>query len=145
MHGNCCINCDHYMSKEEICAIRSAKGILENNMMSPPCLDELSRIVGLNTSKLKRGFRAVYNTTPYASLHKARMVKAGNLLSQKGMNVSQVAWTVGYSNLSHFAAAFLKHYGVNPKVFQMSKGKERLSSLGIQGRNATLLASPENA
>ena len=48
------------------------------------------------------------------------MEKAYALLPQGRMNVSEVAWEVGYINVSHFGAAFRKQYGVNPKVFQVA-------------------------
>ncbi|MFW9259071.1 helix-turn-helix domain-containing protein [Nostoc sp. CALU 546] len=34
------------------------------------------------------------------------------------MTVAQVAQAVGYSHLSHFAAAFRKKFGVNPSTYR---------------------------
>ncbi len=99
--------------------IRQARAILTENMTSPPPLMELSAMVGLNISKLKNGFHAVYNKTAYRCLHEDRMDKARHLLCAGEMNVSEVAWGVGYANVGHFSSAFSKYFGVKPKTLQM--------------------------
>lgn len=44
------------------------------------------------------------------------MTRLRFLLESGIMNVTEVAQAVGYSNLSHFAAAFRKKLGVNPSI-----------------------------
>ncbi|MEL6439903.1 MAG: helix-turn-helix domain-containing protein [Cyanobacteria bacterium J06621_8] len=46
------------------------------------------------------------------------MERSHLLLSSGEMNVTEVAQTVGYTNLSHFAAAFRKKYGINPSIIK---------------------------
>ncbi len=99
--------------------IRRARAILTENMASPPRLAELSSMVGLNINKLKTGFHSVYEKTPYRCLHEDRMDKARHLLRSGDMNVSEVAWDVGYANIGHFSAAFSKYFGVKPKTLQL--------------------------
>jgi AraC-like DNA-binding protein len=83
-------------------------------MESPPSIIELSRRVGLNDFKLKIGFKAIYGTTVYGLLRDERLEKARLLLEMNSMNVGEVAYSVGYSNPSHFANAFKKKFGINP-------------------------------
>ena len=99
--------------------IRRARAILTENMASPPRLVELSAMVGLNINKLKMGFHSVYEKTPYRCLHEDRMDKARHLLRSGDMNVSEVAWDVGYANVGHFSSAFSKYFGVKPKALQL--------------------------
>ena len=100
--------------------IRYGREILKSRMENAPLLDELSRITGLSPSKLNRGFKIVFGKTAYTCLHEDRMARAHELLSRRHMNVSQVAWQVGYINVGHFSTAFRKHYGIRPKAFQMA-------------------------
>ena len=46
------------------------------------------------------------------------MERSRLLLESGAMNVTEVAKRVGYSNMSHFAAAFRKKFGINPSVFK---------------------------
>lgn len=100
--------------------IRHARSILESEMTEAPNLLALSGRTGLSISKLKKGFMIVYGKTAYACLHQYRMERAHTLLSQHRMNVSNVAWEVGYINVGHFGTAFRKQFGVRPKEFQLA-------------------------
>ncbi|MEL7039784.1 MAG: AraC family transcriptional regulator [Cyanobacteria bacterium J06592_8] len=107
--------------KDEIDRLHSAKDILIKNLNNPPSLNALSRQVGLNEYKLKQGFRHVFNNTVFGYLHDYRMTRSRLLLESGTLNVTEVAQAVGYTNLSHFAAAFRKKHGVNPSVFKKTK------------------------
>jgi AraC family transcriptional regulator, transcriptional activator of the genes for pyochelin and ferripyochelin receptors len=95
-----------------------AKDILLTNIAQPPSLLELAKQVGLNDYKLKIGFRRVFNTTVFGYLYQQRMLEAGRLLLGTQLKVSEVAQVVGYANQSRFAAAFRKHFGVNPVTYR---------------------------
>jgi len=109
------------LTRNEEQRIRDARKILSSRMTDPPTLAELSDLTGLNLTKLKKGFKLVFGKTAYACFLEDRLERAHTLLSRGSMNVSQVAWEVGYINVSHFSAAFRKQYGVSPKTFQMAE------------------------
>lgn len=115
------------LNLDDVDRIYSAKKILIDQLDHPPSLMELSRRVGLNDFKLKVGFRQVFGTTVFGYLHQHRMERARQLLSDRRMNVREVAQAVGYTNQSHFAAAFRKQFGVNPKSY-LSQTKSALGS-----------------
>jgi AraC family transcriptional activator of pyochelin receptor len=48
------------------------------------------------------------------------MQKARQLFDRAEMNVSQVAWTIGYTNVSQFTKAYKKRFGVLPKHYLKS-------------------------
>ncbi|UKO96877.1 helix-turn-helix transcriptional regulator [Nostoc sp. UHCC 0870] len=104
---------------DDIDRIYYAKEILTGNLDNPPSLIELARQVGLNDYKLKLGFRQVFGTTAFSYLHQQRMEKARQLLLEGQMNVKEVARAVGYTNQSHFATAFRKQFGTNPKSYDL--------------------------
>jgi AraC-like DNA-binding protein len=89
-------------------------------MTNAPPLTELSAETGLSLSKLKKGFKIVFGKTAYACLHEDRMERAHSLLSERRLNVSQVAWEIGYINVGHFSTAFRKQFGIRPKEFQLN-------------------------
>jgi AraC-like DNA-binding protein len=98
--------------------VRRARELLRQGMDEPPGLGELAAAVGVNTTTLKRGFRAVFDKTAFGCLHEDRMARAGELLQQGRMNVSEVAWEIGYTNVGHFSVAFRKHFGVRPREYR---------------------------
>ncbi|MFO1443569.1 helix-turn-helix transcriptional regulator [Bacillus sp. Bva_UNVM-123] len=95
--------------------IRQAQAIIIENMINPPSLIELSRLIGLNDYKLKKGFKEMFGTTVFGYLREKRLEKARYLLQDGSMNVTEVANAVGYSNPSYFAEAFKRKFGTNPK------------------------------
>lgn len=99
---------------DDIERIYEARDILIRNMDNPPSLLELARQVGLNDTKLKRGFRQIFNATVFGCLHAQRMERAILLLQDGKVNVTEVAYEVGYSNPGNFTRAFARHFGCNP-------------------------------
>ena len=94
--------------------IRAAREILLARMQNPPGLKELAHLVGTNEFKLKKGFNQVFGSTVFGLLHEKRMQMAREMLLDGRVNVSQAAWEVGYTNVSHFITAFRKCFGVTP-------------------------------
>lgn len=91
-----------------------ARDILAKNLESPPRLRDLAVQVGMGETRLKRGFKLLFGAPPYEWLHENRLVTARELLLQPGASVSQVAYRVGYTNVSHFIAAFVRRFGARP-------------------------------
>ena len=101
----------------EVERIHLARGILEREFTDPPTLLTLARRVGLNDFKLKRGFREVLGQTVFGYVRQLRMERARYLLEGGDLNVTEVALSVGYNSLSHFADAFKRSFGVLPSHY----------------------------
>jgi AraC-like DNA-binding protein len=97
--------------------IHEARDILVRNLENPPSLLGLARQVGLNDTKLKRGFRQVFGATVFGYLQSKRMERGRQLLAEGKINVTEVAYEVGYSSRAHFSRAFTKQFGLNPIVY----------------------------
>lgn len=100
--------------------VRAAAALLAQHLDSPPPLGELARQAGLSETSLKRGFRQIFGTTAFGYLRARRMERARALLASGDATVLEAAALVGYSNPSHFSAAFRREFGVNPKTFQLT-------------------------
>lgn len=103
-----------------IAQIHTAAELLRRKLEVPPSLAALSREVGLSETTLKRGFHRVFNTTVFGYLRTCRMERAHALLLSGEATVLEAAALVGYSNPSNFSAAFRRHFGINPKEFQLT-------------------------
>lgn len=68
--------------------------------------------------------RELTGMTPNEYLRKRRMEKAVDLLAERGMNISEVAYRVGFSEPHHFSRTFKQYYGVTPKKYQKGKSSD---------------------
>ena len=102
------------LSREDRRKLYMAEEILKTNLASPPSLKALSRSCGLNENKVKRGFREMFGESVGSLLRRERMRLALDLLTASDLPVGLVANSVGYSNHSHFIAAFRREFGDTP-------------------------------
>jgi AraC-like DNA-binding protein len=103
------------LSSRDVDCVRHAATLLAADLEQAPSLGELAQAVGMSRSKLHLCFQQVHGCTPFAYLRDRRLETAANLLAQGDMNVTEVAYAVGYASLSHFTKVFAAHFGVLPR------------------------------
>lgn len=101
--------------------IRQAADILRQRLDDPPTISQLSDLVGLNESDLKRRFKDLYGNTIASYSRQKRLEAACNLLLHSSLGVSPIALEVGFSNPSQFARAFRQQFGLNPSEYRRSR------------------------
>ena len=69
----------------------------------------------MSTTKLKTKFKQVYGMKLYEFYNRNRLEKAKEMLKSGHYSVKQVGYDIGFSNLSNFAKAFKKEFGMLPK------------------------------
>lgn len=113
-------NCPFLLDEANVEKIRLAKRIVIERMTHPPQLKELAREVGLNEYQLKAGFKNIYGSPVFQFLTDYKMEHARKLLDSGNYKVNEVGFMVGYSNPSHFIAAFKRKFGITPKKYSMA-------------------------
>lgn len=91
-----------------------AREIITTDLSKPPSINELSKRIGINSTKLKKNFKDLFGLPVYKFLHEERLKKAYDLLCNGDMGVQETSWYVGYDSLSSFSNAFFKKFGVRP-------------------------------
>jgi AraC-like DNA-binding protein len=94
--------------------IYEARKIILDCYRSPPSLGELSRKVGLNEFKLKKGFLRVFGNTVFGCLYDYRMELARQHIEEGKKSVKEIAYSVGYKSTSRFSDAFKRKFGARP-------------------------------
>lgn len=107
-----------WLSQSDRQKLLRAKDLLLSDLTQAPTITALSRETGLSVLKIKRGFRLLFNHSVYGLFQTERMQEARRRLMTGSMPVMRVATDLGYSNASHFTAAFYKQFGVNPSTFK---------------------------
>jgi signal transduction histidine kinase/DNA-binding response OmpR family regulator len=95
--------------------IHKVVSIIEKNMGEPSfCVENLSREAAMSSVQLYRKLKAVTGSTPNELIRSMRLDRASSLLRQRGGNVAEVAYQVGFSNLSYFSKCFREKFGHTP-------------------------------
>ena len=91
-----------------------AKELLASKLDNPPTIVELSKLVGINEYKLKKGFKELFGTTIFGFIHDSRMSLAKRLLLGTDKSAAEIAYEAGYNSPQYFSNAFKKKFGVTP-------------------------------
>jgi len=100
---------------KDVRALREVEEILSNNNLDKfPSIEQLSRTAMMSSTKLKTKFKSIYGMKLYEYYNRHRLEKARGLLQSGEYSVKEVGLDIGFSNLSNFAKAFKKEFGILP-------------------------------
>jgi AraC-like DNA-binding protein len=80
-------------------------------------VDPFSRDAGMSSAQLYRKLTSLTGYTPNDFIRHIRLQRAADLLDRKVGNVAEVAYQVGFNNLSYFAKCFKTKFKVSPSEF----------------------------
>jgi len=94
-------------------------------------LEHAAAQLGINRTKINDILKEELSLTFSTYLNKLRLTEAARLLSENhDANVSEIAYSVGYNNVSYFSKLFKQEYGCAPKTFKslyLKKEKEEVA------------------
>jgi len=94
--------------------LHEARELLIKNFKSPPSINSLSKMVGLNTFALKKGFKKIFHLPIHTWVNQYRMHYALEKLRSGNYSVTQVSEMLGYANANSFSYAFKSFFGHSP-------------------------------
>ncbi|KRA98984.1 hypothetical protein ASD83_00080 [Devosia sp. Root685] len=110
---------DETLPPRDLAKVRMAHDRLLFDLRQPPDLEALAKDVGLSPKRLNRGFRQLYGTTVFAFLRDARLDAARDALNEgTPLSLKQLAWELGYAQVSNFVTAFRRRFGVTPGAWK---------------------------
>ncbi|MCL2351869.1 MAG: AraC family transcriptional regulator, partial [Firmicutes bacterium] len=98
--------------------IKKAKDFIEAHYREDITRDDIARHVYLNPMYLSRLFKKETGTLLSDYILNRRIEAARRLLTETNKNISTIAESVGYANLSYFAKAFRNVLGVTPQEYR---------------------------
>jgi AraC-like DNA-binding protein len=81
--------------------------------------EQLAKIIGVSRAHLHRKMKKMVGITPGEFLRNIRMEQGARLIKEQKINVSQVAYAVGFNTQAHFSIVFKRYFGMNPKDYAM--------------------------
>lgn len=105
---------------------RNIKTFMEQNFDKPFKIEDYAYLTGRSVSTFRRDFKSYYDLTPQKWLKEKRMEKALQILEEQSISVTELAFEVGYENISYFIKEFKTKVGLSPKQYILSKNRNNL-------------------
>jgi AraC family transcriptional regulator len=100
-------------------------GFIEAGLTRRLNLNDLARVAALSPFHFARCFKATTGLAPHQYVLARRIELAKRLVMTTNRPVVDVAWSVGYENISHFRRQFAAQVGVVPGVLRRATRKGR--------------------
>ena len=98
--------------------LQKAIDVIENNISDPDLdIDRFAVEIGVSRMQLYRKLNALTEMTVKEFIRNIRLKRAAQLLVQKKMNVSEVAYAVGFKDLSHFRKCFRQEFNMSASEY----------------------------
>jgi YesN/AraC family two-component response regulator len=91
---------------------------IEENYMKTLTLDMLARKVSMNKFRFCRAFKEQVGQTFISYLNNIRIRNATEILKKDDLNITEIAYGVGYKNIVHFGRVFKDIHGVSPREYR---------------------------
>ncbi|QEX19279.1 AraC family transcriptional regulator [Hypericibacter terrae] len=88
-------------------------------------LDDAAAEAGLSAFHFLRLFRRVLGVTPHQYLVRSRLRRAARLLVDDTRSITEIAYEVGFADLSNFVRSFHRAAGVSPRRFRKAAKGDR--------------------
>ncbi len=109
---------DIQMANTENQLIAKVINIIRANMENTEfSVEDLSHEVGMSRVHLNRKMKELMNISPSNLIRSIRLKQAAFLLINNKVNISEVAYRVGFSTHSYFSNSFHDYFGMTPKEF----------------------------
>lgn len=116
-------------SHNEVLMQKVMKIIKDNISNSELNGEMIAEEIGISRVHLHRKLKELSNQSTRDFIKNVRMKQASYILTTKKINISEVAYALGFSNLSHFSNSFKAYYGVSPKTYIIKQhGKNPLDN-----------------
>lgn len=92
---------------------------MQNNLSKMTIsIRDLATLFGMSQRNFTRRFKQATNLTPIQYLQKKRLAAAQELLHSTNLSIKEIAYRVGYLDVSYFTALFKGYISITPKDYR---------------------------
>jgi AraC-like DNA-binding protein len=84
-------------------------------------VEKLTEEVGISRAQLHRKMKEITGISTGEFIRNLRLEQAAQLIKKGDINVTQVAYAVGFNNQAHFSTVFKRHFGMTPTEYYETK------------------------
>lgn len=121
------------LSESDSKKIKEILTYIHENYTKELYISDIAYAVSYNESYLERYFKKITQMTCFDYINQLRIHKAAELLTETQHPVTEIAFQVGFFNLSYFAKKFRQVYGISPSDYR----KKDMHSSGTGHPNDT--------
>jgi AraC-like DNA-binding protein len=106
-------------------AVGRIRAVIDKEMQYPDfSLQKLAQSIGFSRDYLSRQFKKETGMSFPEFLNKRRLERAEKLIRDSDLQVSEVAYKVGYSTPEYFTKVFKSHYKCTPREFRLKQAEK---------------------
>ena len=102
---------------------KAIKYVVTNIKRPDLSVEELSSHLGMSRVHLYKKLKATTGKTPVEFIRLIRLKRGAQMLRESQLNVSEIAFQLGYNNPKYFSKYFKEEFGVLPSIYQDKEGK----------------------
>lgn len=111
-----------FTNTEVVDKINQARIIMKENIETPLTPEELANRLGMGYSWFRRIFKEYTGISPAKYQQQQRILRAKEYLTDTLLNVSEIAYRLGFENAGHFSTFFRQKEGSTPSEFREMVG-----------------------
>lgn len=88
-------------------------------------VSDIAQFIGMHRSHLSSRFKRCTGMSPREFLIKLRMERAGEMLLNRSLSITEISLSLGYTDLYTFSRAFCTYYGISPTAYRSNLLSQR--------------------
>ncbi|HKO76229.1 MAG TPA: ATP-binding protein, partial [Flavobacterium sp.] len=101
--------------------ITKMNDIINLNVENPKfSVEDLAEKLNVSRVQLYRKVKAIIGINISDHINNVKLEKAAELLKSNAMNISEIAYSLGFSSPNYFSTAFKNKFGISPKEYKSS-------------------------
>lgn len=98
--------------------LQKAIEVVEKNISNADLdIEQFASEVGVSRMQLYRKFNALTNMTVKEFIRSIRLKRAAQMLMEKKLTVTEIAYSIGFKDLSHFRKSFHREFGMSASEY----------------------------
>lgn len=93
--------------------------IIHTHLFSKVSVEELAVLSGMSLSTFKREFQIHFKDTPSNYFKRKRLEEAASILRKSSETIGEIAFKVGFEDISHFSRSFRQQFGQTPSQYRL--------------------------
>jgi AraC family transcriptional regulator len=91
------------------------------NLDTPLSLERLASVAGMDLFRFARAFKQSTGSSPHRYVLEARIMRAKELLRDRTISITEIAYRTGFASPSHFSVTFRRITNIAPRDFRDRK------------------------